>query len=129
MPTRSPGVLDGDGFNQPLFVRGDHRNPGDEVPRRFLEAIDSRPFTTPDAGRLARALTGINGVFLSLDLFLFYFFWEVMLVPMYFLIGIYGHGRRVYAAVKFFIFTLASGLLMLLAILGLYYVHGQTTGT
>ncbi len=79
-------------------------------------------------GFLLWILTGINGVFLSLDLFLFYFFWEVMLVPMYFLIGIYGHGRRVYAAVKFFIFTLASGMLMLLAILGLYYVHGQATG-
>lgn len=79
-------------------------------------------------GLLLWILAGINGVFLSMDLFLFYFFWEVMLVPMYFLIGIYGHGRRIYAAVKFFIFTLASGLLMLLAILGLYYVHGQATG-
>ncbi len=79
-------------------------------------------------GMLLWILTGINGVFLSLDLFLFYFFWEVMLVPMYFLIGIWGHGRRVYAAVKFFIFTLASGLLMLVAILGLYFLHGRATG-
>ncbi len=73
-------------------------------------------------------LTGIYGVFLALDLFLFYFFWEVMLIPMYFLIGIWGHGRRIYAAVKFFIFTLASGLLMLLAILGLHFAHARATG-
>ena len=73
-------------------------------------------------------LAGIIGVFLALDLFLFYFFWELMLVPLYFLIGIWGHENRVYAAVKFFIFTQASGLLMLLAILGLYFVHGQATG-
>jgi len=80
-------------------------------------------------GMLLWVLTGINGVFLALDLFLFYFFWEVMLVPMYFLIGIWGHGNRIYAAVKFFIFTLASGLLMLAAILGLYALHGQATGS
>jgi NADH-quinone oxidoreductase subunit M len=73
-------------------------------------------------------LTGIYGVFLALDLFLFYFFWEVMLIPMYFLIGIWGHGRRIYAAVKFFVFTLASGLLMLLAILGLHFEHARATG-
>jgi NADH-quinone oxidoreductase subunit M len=73
-------------------------------------------------------LAGINGVFLALDLFLFYFFWEVMLVPMYFLIGIWGHEQRIYAAIKFFLFTLASGLLMLLAILGVYVIHGRTTG-
>ena len=73
-------------------------------------------------------LAGITGVFLSLDLFLFYFFWEMMLVPMYFLIGIWGHENRIYASIKFFLFTQASGLLMLLAILGLYYVHYQETG-
>ena len=73
-------------------------------------------------------LAGIIGVFLALDLFLFYFFWELMLVPMYFLIGIWGHENRVYAAIKFFIFTQASGLFMLLAILGLYFIHGQSTG-
>jgi NADH-quinone oxidoreductase subunit M len=71
---------------------------------------------------------GIVGVFLSLDLFLFYFFWEVMLIPMYFLIGVWGHERRIFAATKFFIFTLASGVLMLVAILGLYFWHGQATG-
>ena len=74
-------------------------------------------------------LSGITGVFLSMDLFLFYFFWEVMLIPMYFLIGIWGHENRIYASYKFFIFTQASGLLMFLAILGLYLVHGSNTGT
>lgn len=73
-------------------------------------------------------LAGITGVFLTMDLFLFYFFWEVMLIPMYFLIGIWGHENRQYAAYKFFIFTQASGLLMLLAILGLYFIHGNQTG-
>jgi NADH-quinone oxidoreductase subunit M len=73
-------------------------------------------------------LAGITGVFLTMDLFLFYFFWEVMLIPMYFLIGIWGHENRQYAAYKFFIFTQASGLLMLLAILGIYFVHGTETG-
>jgi NADH-quinone oxidoreductase subunit M len=73
-------------------------------------------------------LSGIMGVFLALDLFLFFFFWEMMLVPMYFLIAIWGHERRIYASVKFFLFTQASGLLMLVAILGLYFVHGRQTG-
>src|SRR5450432_3875532 len=69
-------------------------------------------------------LAGITGVFLTMDLFLFYSFWEVMLIPMYFLIIVWGHENRRYAAYKFFIFTQASGLLMLLAILGLYFIHG-----
>jgi NADH-quinone oxidoreductase subunit M len=73
-------------------------------------------------------LAGIVGVFLSLDLFLFYFFWELMLVPMYFLIGIWGHENRTAASYKFFIYTQASGLLMFIAILALYFVHGNTTG-
>ncbi len=73
-------------------------------------------------------LAGILGVFLALDLFLFYFFWELMLIPMYFLINIWGHENRVYASLKFFIFTQAGGLLMLLSILGLYFIHGQDTG-
>lgn len=73
-------------------------------------------------------LSGILGVFLALDLFLFYFFWELMLVPMYFLINIWGHENRVYASYKFFIFTQAGGLLMLLSILGLYFIHGRSTG-
>ncbi|HEX9022145.1 MAG TPA: NADH-quinone oxidoreductase subunit M [Nitrospirota bacterium] len=73
-------------------------------------------------------LSGILGVFMALDLFLFYFFWELMLVPMYFLINIWGHENRVYASYKFFIFTQAGGLLMLLSIIGLYFIHGRETG-
>jgi NADH-quinone oxidoreductase subunit M len=74
-------------------------------------------------------LAGITGVFLAIDLFLFYFFWELMLVPMYFLIGIFGHENRIYASFKFFIYTQAGGLLMFLAILALYFIHGSQTGT
>ncbi len=74
-------------------------------------------------------LAGIVGVFLSMDLLLFYFFWEVMLIPMFFILGIWGYEKRGYASIKFFIFTQLSGLLMLLAILGLYFVHGSQTGT
>jgi len=73
-------------------------------------------------------LTGILGVFLALDLFLFYFFWELMLVPMYFLIGLWGHEDRIRAAIKFFLFTFLSGLFMLIAIIGLVIVHGRATG-
>jgi NADH-quinone oxidoreductase subunit M len=73
-------------------------------------------------------LAGIAGVFLSLDLFLFYFFWELMLVPMYFLIGIWGHENRTAASYKFFLYTQASGLLMFISILALYFVHGHSTG-
>lgn len=74
-------------------------------------------------------LAGIIGVFLSLDLFLFYFFWELMLVPMYFLIGIWGHENRTAASNKFFLYTQASGLLMFISILALYFVHGHSTGS
>jgi NADH-quinone oxidoreductase subunit M len=74
-------------------------------------------------------ISGILGVFLALDLFLFYFFWELMLVPMYFLINIWGHENRVYASLKFFLFTQAGGLLMLLSILALYFAHGRDTGS
>ncbi|MBI3696669.1 MAG: NADH-quinone oxidoreductase subunit M, partial [Acidobacteria bacterium] len=63
---------------------------------------------------------GMIGVFVALDLFLFYVFWEVTLVPMYFLIGVWGHERRIYAAVKFFLYTMAGSVLMLVAILWLY---------
>src|SRR5437667_8987613 len=59
------------------------------------------------------------GVFVSLDLFLFYVFWDAMLIPMYFLIGIWGYERRIYAAVKFILYTMGGSVLMLLAILGL----------
>ncbi len=73
-------------------------------------------------------LAGIIGVFIALDLFLFFFFWEMMLIPMYFLIIIWGYEDKRYAAIKFFIFTQASGLIMLVAILALYFVHGNATG-
>ena len=66
-------------------------------------------------------VTGMVGVFLALDLFLFYVFWEVMLLPMYFLIGIWGGPRKEYAAIKFFLFTLFGSVLMLIAILLLYF--------
>jgi NADH-quinone oxidoreductase subunit M len=74
-------------------------------------------------------LAGIIGVFLAVDLFLFYFAWELMLVPMYFLIALWGHERRQYASVKFFIFTQLSGLFMLIAILALYFAHHAATGS
>ncbi len=73
-------------------------------------------------------IAGIAAVFLATDLFLFYFAWELMLVPMYFLIAIWGHERRAYAAVKFFLFTQLSGLLMRVAILALFIAHGRATG-
>jgi NADH-quinone oxidoreductase subunit M len=72
--------------------------------------------------------TGMLGVFCSLDLFLFYVFWEAMLIPMYLLIGIWGGERRIYAAMKFVLFTLAGSLLMLVAIIYLYFNHGLATG-
>src|SRR5467141_2785326 len=65
--------------------------------------------------------TGMLGVFVAMDMFLFYVFWEVMLLPMYFLIGIWGGPRKEYAAIKFFLYTLTGSVLMLLAIIGLYY--------
>ena len=68
---------------------------------------------------------GLIGVFVSLDLFLFYVFWEVALVPMYFLVGIWGHERRIYAAVKFFLFTMTGSVLMLAAIIYLYTQAGS----
>jgi NADH-quinone oxidoreductase subunit M len=71
--------------------------------------------------------TGMLGVFMAMDFFLFYVLWEVMLVPMYFLIGIWGGPRKLYAAIKFFLYTLVGSVLMLLGILFLYFwQHGQT---
>jgi NADH-quinone oxidoreductase subunit M len=72
--------------------------------------------------------TGMLGVFVSLDLFLFYIFWDAMLIPMYFLIGIFGYDQRVYAAVKFILYTMAGSVLMLIAIIGLAVIHAQVTG-
>lgn len=69
--------------------------------------------------------TGMLGVFVALDFFLFYIFWEIMLVPMYFLIGIWGHGRRLYSAIKFFLYTLFGSVFMLLSILALYFLNGN----
>ena len=73
-------------------------------------------------------LAGVLGVFMALDLFLFFLFWEVMLIPMYFMIAIWGHENRGYAAMKFFIFTQASGLLMLVSILALVAINQSATG-
>ena len=72
--------------------------------------------------------TGILGVFVSLNLFLFYVFWEAMLIPMYFLIGIWGGKRRIYATMKFVLFTMFGGLLMLVAIFFLYSSYFKATG-
>jgi NADH-quinone oxidoreductase subunit M len=73
--------------------------------------------------------TGMIGVFVSLDLFLFYVFWEAMLFPMYFIIGVWGGPNRIYAAVKFVLYTMVGSVLMLVAILALYVQHGAATGT
>ncbi|MBI3086563.1 MAG: NADH-quinone oxidoreductase subunit M [candidate division NC10 bacterium] len=72
--------------------------------------------------------TGMLGVFVALDFFLFYVFWEVMLVPMYFLIGVWGSDRRLYSAIKFFLYTLFGSLIMLLGILAVYFYAGGQTG-
>jgi NADH-quinone oxidoreductase subunit M len=72
--------------------------------------------------------SGMIGVFAAVDLFLFYVFWEATLIPMYFLIGVWGGPRRIYAAVKFMLYTMAGSLLMLVAILALYFLHRQATG-
>jgi NADH-quinone oxidoreductase subunit M len=72
--------------------------------------------------------SGMVGVFAAVDLFLFYVFWEATLIPMYFLIGVWGGPRRIYASVKFILYTMAGSLLMLVAILALYFLHRQATG-
>ena len=71
---------------------------------------------------------GMLGAFISIDLFLFYIFWEVMLIPMYFIIGIWGGKNRIYAAVKFFIYTMVGSLLMLVALIALYF-KGLSVGS
>src|SRR4051812_4091145 len=73
--------------------------------------------------------TGMLGVFMALDFFLFFVFWEAMLVPMYLLIGIWGGPRKLYAAIKFFLYTLAGSVLMLLSVLFLYFYNFKQTGT
>jgi NADH-quinone oxidoreductase subunit M len=73
--------------------------------------------------------TGMLGVFMALDFVVFYVFWEIMLVPMYFLIGVWGGPRKLYAAIKFFLYTLAGSVVMLVGILALYFHHYNLTGT
>jgi NADH-quinone oxidoreductase subunit M len=90
----------------------------------FLAMIASWPIKKHEKAYCVLYLllvTGMIGVFLALDFFLFYVFWEVMLLPMYFLIGIWGGPRKEYAAIKFFLYTLLGGVLMLIAILMLYF--------
>ncbi|SES86727.1 NADH dehydrogenase subunit M [Nitrosomonas marina] len=99
------------------------------IPIAILVSWHSVKYHWPVFAALLLAIeAGIMGVFLALDLILFYVFWELMLVPMYFLIGLWGHERRLYAAYKFFLFTLTGSLLMLVSILGLYFIHGEQTG-
>jgi NADH-quinone oxidoreductase subunit M len=88
--------------------------------------------TTRERGYYALLLvltTGMIGVFVALDLFLFYVMWEVMLIPMYFIIGVWGGEQRLYAALKFFLYTMFGSLLMLVAILAMVYAVGRHTGT
>src|SRR5712664_4516095 len=90
-----------------------------------------RYITTRQRGFYALLLvltSGMIGVFVALDLFLFYVMWEVMLIPMYFIIGVWGGERRLYAAIKFFVYTFFGSLLMLVAILALVYLVAQRTG-
>ena len=99
----------------------------------FLAVVGSWGIQNKIKGYMALFLlleTGMMGVFASLDFFLFYVFWEVMLLPMYFLIGIWGGPRREYAAIKFFLYTLVGSVLMLLVILALYFntVNPETGG-
>ena len=72
---------------------------------------------------------GMLGVFLALDLFLFYIFWEIVLVPMYLIIGIWGGSNRIYATIKFVLYTLVGSLLMLVAILATAFAYQSTTGS
>lgn len=72
--------------------------------------------------------TAMLGTFVALDLFLFYVFWELMLIPMYLIIGVWGGERRIYAAIKFFLYTAVGSLLMLVCIIGLVYFHKEQTG-
>ena len=70
----------------------------------------------------------LMGLFMATDLLLFYLFWEIQLIPMFFLIGIWGHDRKVYASVKFVLFTFGGSLFMLIALVGLFVIHGRQTG-
>jgi NADH-quinone oxidoreductase subunit M len=97
-----------------------------------LAVLGSWPMTDRPRSYLALLLvleSALLGVFAALDLFLFYIFWEAVLVPSYFLVGSWGGRRRIYAAVKFFIYTLLGGLLMLVGIIVLAYLHSKATGS
>jgi NADH-quinone oxidoreductase subunit M len=101
------------------ITQGDHGHGDGHHPKHFSVRM------VPGYMALLLLLqTGMMGTFVALDMFLFYVFWEVMLLPMYFLIGIWGGPRKEYAAIKFFLYTLAGSVLMLLAIIGIYYASG-----
>src|SRR5512140_1572636 len=96
----------------------------------FLAVIGSFGIDKKVKGYMALFLlleTGMMGVFASLDFFLFYVFWEVMLLPMYFLIGVWGGPRKEYAAIKFFLYTLFGSVLMLIVLLAMYFTSAQAT--
>jgi NADH-quinone oxidoreductase subunit M len=96
------------------------------TPLSILASWNSIQFRTKEFFSMLLVLeTGLIGVFLSLDLFLFFVFWEVMLLPMYFLIGIWGHDRRIYAALKFILYTMFGSILMLVAIIWLFNLTGS----
>jgi NADH-quinone oxidoreductase subunit M len=101
-------------FLTPIVILSAYRNIEDKV-REFVVSM-------------LLMEVGMLGAFMALDLLLFYVFWEIMLVPMYLIIGIWGHERKVYAAIKFVIYTMVGSLLMLVAIIYLYLTHGQATG-
>ncbi|MEW6654408.1 MAG: proton-conducting transporter membrane subunit, partial [Bacteroidota bacterium] len=95
----------------------------------FIACISSWTITKAVKGYFALFLlldTGMMGVFVALDFFLFYIFWEIMLLPMYFLIGIWGGPRKEYAAIKFFIYTLFGSIFILLVMIGLYFSTTET---
>jgi NADH-quinone oxidoreductase subunit M len=99
------------------------------TPIALLSSWESVHARTKEFAAFVLALEcGMLGVFVSLDLFLFYVFWDAMLIPMYFLIGIWGYDQRIYAAVKFILYTAAGSLLMLVAIIGLAWMHNSITG-
>ena len=95
----------------------------------FISTLSSFSINKSVKGYFAMFLlldTGMMGVFVSLDFFLFYIFWELMLLPMYFLIGIWGGPRKEYAAIKFFLYTLLGSVFILLAVIGLYFSTTET---
>ncbi len=98
-----------------------------------LIAIIASANVPPERTKLYYAMillleTAVLGVFVSLDLFLFYLFWDLVLIPMYFIIGIFGGANRSYAAIKFFLYTLLGSVFLLLGFIGLFLAHGQATG-